>query len=117
MRESDASGGEPVTVFAEQGPIGHYVAEATLPAGGLGGIEIGLLGTVERDGVSEPSDVLFPVVNDPFRERAAEAGAAAPAVASGGSAVPVWAVGLGAAGGVLGLLAARRRWGRPLRAS
>jgi len=110
VRLLDASGGEPVTAFAEQGPIGHYVAEATLPAGGLGGVEIGLLGTVERNGASEPSEVLFPIVNDPFQEGAAEAGApgVTPSPPAGGSAVPVWAIALGAAGGVLCLLAVAR---------
>ncbi|HLB04316.1 MAG TPA: hypothetical protein VJK66_04800 [Gaiellaceae bacterium] len=108
LRLLDASGGEPVTAFAEQGPIGHYVAEATLPAGGLGGVQIGLLGTVERDGVSKPSEVFFPVVNDPFREEASRAGAPASAAPSGGSAFPAWAIALAAAGGALALLAAAR---------
>jgi hypothetical protein len=121
VRLLDASGGEPVTAFAEQGPIGHYVAEATVPEGGFGGIEIGLLGRVERNGVSEPSEVFFPVVNDPFREGAANASAPAitPATpaSSEGSAFPAWAIALGAVVGALGLLAAKRRWARPFRLS
>lgn len=55
--------GAPATTGAASGgahPDGRYVADVPVPAGGIGGIRAGLSGS---------TDVLFPVVNDPFLSR------------------------------------------------
>jgi hypothetical protein len=59
VRLVDAGGGKPVDVTASQSN-GPFSATARVPAGGLGGIRIGLHGT---------TDVFFPVQNDPFAFR------------------------------------------------
>jgi hypothetical protein len=59
VRLLSASGGEPSTAYARSGahPRGRYFANATVPDGGIRGIQIGIRGTTE---------VLFPLANDPF---------------------------------------------------
>lgn len=56
VRLLDAGGGRPVDVTSPQSD-GPFSAAVRVPAGGIGGIRIGLHGT---------TDVFFPVVNDPF---------------------------------------------------
>jgi hypothetical protein len=58
--------GAPSTIgFADSG--GRFQTTLQVPAGGIGGVRVGLRGTrCDASGCS-PSDALFPVVNDPFR--------------------------------------------------
>jgi hypothetical protein len=51
-----ATGAVPTTTFTNS-DAGRNTAEAVVPAGGIGGIRIGLRGT---------TDIFFPLVNDPF---------------------------------------------------
>ena len=64
VRLLSASGGRPTIGFAAPNahPQGRYDARVAVPAGGIGGVQIGLRGT--SDG--RASDVLFPLENDPF---------------------------------------------------
>lgn len=59
VRLLSATGARSTTAFASATahPDGRYAADAVVPAGGVGGVRIGLRGT---------TDVLFPVDNDPF---------------------------------------------------
>jgi hypothetical protein len=50
---------------------GHYTATATVPAGGIVKIEIGVAGTTtDADGHSKRSDWLMPLANDPITTQA-----------------------------------------------
>jgi hypothetical protein len=52
-------GGPSVTVFGLQGRDGrHYTAKARVPAGGIGGIRIG---------IRRSREIIIPLTNDPFR--------------------------------------------------
>lgn len=66
VRLLSASGGAPSMTFAGQGPLGHYVAEVTVPEGGVGGIEIGIRGTQCILGECAPSGGLFRLENGPL---------------------------------------------------
>lgn len=116
--------GEPVEVVGQQGPNGHYVATATVPAGGIRNVEIGLRGESCSGGTCQRSDLMFtiadvepavdpgaavynPVVDAP---EAAPADAAAPVSGSNSLAlVAVIALALAAAAIVLGTLFLRGR--------
>jgi hypothetical protein len=62
VRLKDAAGGKPTMAFARGSshPGGLFTARVAVPAGGIGGIEIGLRGT---------TDITFPLTNDPFAFR------------------------------------------------
>jgi len=80
-----------------------------VPAGGIGGVQIGLRGDSDGGG----DDALFPLENDPFAAPAR--GAAAAQAAAPGRPVPVWPA-LAGALALLGVLAAvmwRGRGGLP----
>lgn len=48
---------------------GRYQATATIPTDGVARIEIGIAGTMtDREGRSERSDWIFPLVNDPIQD-------------------------------------------------
>lgn len=67
VRLLSASGGALSTAFAAEPRPGRYVARVTVPKGGIGGIQIGIRGTRCDQGGCAPSDLLFPITNDPFR--------------------------------------------------
>jgi hypothetical protein len=64
VRLLSATGGRPTIGFAtpDAHPQGRDDAQVAVPKGGIGGVQIGLRGA--SDG--EPSDVVFPLANDPF---------------------------------------------------
>jgi hypothetical protein len=108
VRLLSTTGGRPTIGFAtpEAHPQGRYDAQVTVPAGGIGGVQIGLRGA--SDGAV--SDVLFPVENDPFATPAR--GVAAGQEATSGGPVPMWLAltGVLALLGVLGAVVWRARW-------
>jgi hypothetical protein len=53
--------GDPVEAVGTQGPIGHYVATMTVPAGGIRGVEAGLRGESCTGGTCQRSDLLFTI--------------------------------------------------------
>jgi hypothetical protein len=85
VRLASAGGGPPTIGFAtpDAHPDGRYDARVAVPAGGIGGVEIGLRG--END--AGVSDVVFPLENDPF---AAPVRQTAP-----GRRLPAWPVPVG----------------------
>ena len=117
-----ASGGTPTVGFAtgDGGGKGSFEAVALVPEGGIGGIAIGLGGTVSDPTGTRASYVYFPVTNSPLRavtdptllEAVAAPGAPAPVASSGGSSgiwITVLALaGLGALTAVVVLLRRRR---------
>jgi hypothetical protein len=111
VRLLSASGGRPTIGFAtpDAHPQGRYDARVAVPAGGIGGVQIGLRGDSDGGG----DDALFPLENDPFAAPAR--GAAAAQAAAPGRPVPVWPALVGALA-LLGVLAAvmwRGRGGLP----
>src|SRR2546423_9045501 len=56
VRLLSATGGSPTTAFTKT-DAGRNTADVAVPAGGIGGIRIGLRGT---------TDIFFPLMNDPF---------------------------------------------------
>ena len=112
IRLLSAGGGKPTEAFArfDAHTDGRYAATATVPAGGIGGVEIGVAGTREySSGKTERSDYLFPVA-DPAEARS-------PGAVSSWDAWIRWVVtGIGTAFAVAAavMLARRaRRWQRP----
>jgi hypothetical protein len=63
-----AAGGEPSTGYAEGGSAGRYTASVTVPEGGIGGIQIALMGWAD----GEPSPLAFPIVNSPLPDSGGE---------------------------------------------
>jgi len=59
VRLMSADGSAPTTTFASEASTGRFAATAKVPAGGIGGVRIGLRGT---------TDIFFPIVNDPFTD-------------------------------------------------
>jgi hypothetical protein len=115
VRLLSASGAEP-TKARGSGPAGRYVAEVTVPEGGIGGIQFGLEGTryvggPPGEGRAEDADLYFPLVNDPF-----ETGDVGSSAGSGSSAgttdtshgLPIWLAALSALGAAGLLLTVRR---------
>jgi hypothetical protein len=109
VRLLSASGGRPTIGLAtpDAHPQGRYDAQVAVPEGGIGGVQIGLLG----DSDVGSNDTLFPLENDPFAapDRGVAAGQAAPS----GRPLPIWLALAGALGllGVLGAVVWRARWG------
>jgi hypothetical protein len=125
VRLLSSSGGEPVKAPGHKRATGGFVAEVTVPEGGIRRITIGLEGIRLIGGRSENADVLFPVDNDPFAaaDRAAkharDSRSSAPSP-SGDQPLPIWLAAAGALA-VLGagialnrtVLSRRQRGGRP----
>jgi LPXTG-motif cell wall-anchored protein len=59
-----AAGGDPTTGYADDGNDGRYSAAVAVPEGGIGGIQIALMGWAN----AEPSPVAFPIANNPLPE-------------------------------------------------
>jgi hypothetical protein len=117
-----ATGGDYTTGHAgDGGGIGRYEAAVTVPEGGIGGIQIALMGWAN----AEPAPVAFPIVNNPLPDLTGEtllpvAAVEEPALprppveTDGGPGVVWLALGLAAvlAVAALGVVLMRRR--RPL---
>jgi hypothetical protein len=108
VRLLSASGGRPTIGFAtpDAHPQGRYDAQVAAPEGGIGGVQIGLRGSID----GAPSDELFPLENDPLAAPAR--GAAAGQDATPGRPWPTWLALAGALAllGVLGAVVWRARW-------
>jgi hypothetical protein len=66
VRLRSATGGAPREAFAAaRGDAGEYRASVTVPAGGIGAVEIGLRGFASSATGRRRADVLFPVTNGP----------------------------------------------------
>ncbi len=67
VRLISASGARPQSAFAPTEPHarGKFAATVVVPEGGIGDIEIGLLGWASGPGGTRRSDLLFPITNDP----------------------------------------------------
>jgi hypothetical protein len=116
VRLLSATGGRSTVGFAtpDAHPQGRYDARVAVPEGGIGGVQVGLVGT--SDGAA--ADTLFPLENDPFavpaRGAAAGQGASVPQEAAQrratrGWPVPAWLAGAVALLGVAGTMAWRAR--------
>ncbi|MDX6708154.1 MAG: hypothetical protein QOI48_4000 [Solirubrobacteraceae bacterium] len=78
VRLDSKSGGAPAIAYGH-GPTGRYTATATVPEGGIGGIELGLEGVRTVAGKApQRADVFFPIDNDPFATGAARDSGGAP---------------------------------------
>jgi hypothetical protein len=108
VRLLSASGGRPTIGFAtpDAHPQGRYDAQVAVPEGGIGGIQIGLRGSLD----GAPSDELFPLGNDPLAAPAG--GVATGQEATPGRPLPTWLALAGALAllGVLGAVVWRARW-------
>ena len=116
-----AAGGEPTTGYAEGGSRGRYTVTAVVPAGGIGGIQIALMGWAN----GEPAPLVFPIANSPFPDVGSEvlipptdleptAPAARPPAESESAGAPAWIVIGLAALLALGIAVVVRRRRRPL---
>jgi hypothetical protein len=108
VRLLSASGGRPTIGFAtpDAHPQGRYDAQVAVPEGGIGGVQIGLRGSID----GRASDELFPLENDPLAVPAR--GVAAGQEATPGGPVPAWLALAGALAllGGLGAVVWRARW-------
>jgi hypothetical protein len=100
VRLVSAGDGPPTIGFAtpDAHPDGRYDARVAVPEDGIGGVQIGLRG--END--AGPSDVVFPLENDPLA-------APAPEAATLGRRLAAWPVPVGAAAVALAALVWRIR--------
>ena len=108
VRLLSATGSRPTIGFAtpDAHPQGRYDAQVAVPKGGIGGVQLGLRGSSNGG----PSDVLFPLENDPFAAPAR--GVAAGHEATSGKPLPTW-LALAGALVLLGVVVAvvwRGRW-------
>jgi hypothetical protein len=113
VRLLSASDGEPVKALGKAGSHGGYVAEVTVPQGGIGGIRIGLEGIRYIGGRTEDADVFFPIDNNPFAAADAAAGKARDSRTSdptpgGGQTSATWLVVAGVFAGIGAILIVRR---------
>jgi hypothetical protein len=68
VRLVSASGGEATEAFSyDQGGPGEYEATAVVPEGGIGDVEIGLMGWQSDATGTRRADMLFPIANEPSR--------------------------------------------------
>jgi hypothetical protein len=108
VRLLSAGGGRPTIGFAtpQAHPQGRYDAQVAVPEGGIGGVQIGLRGSI--DGAA--SDELFALENDPLAAPAG--GVATGQEAPPGRPVPAWLALAGALAllGRLGAVVWRARW-------
>lgn len=69
VRLLSASGADAETGFAQgstgQGSTGEYTATVVVPEGGIGDVEIGLVGLMSDATGTRRADALFPITNDP----------------------------------------------------
>jgi hypothetical protein len=65
VRLVSASGASAETAFAREDG-GHYTATVVVPEGGIADVEVGLRGWVSGQVERRPSDLLFPITNDPL---------------------------------------------------
>jgi hypothetical protein len=87
-----ASGRAPVKALGEERGRGRYVAQVTVPEGGIGGIKIGLEGIRYIGGRAENAPAFFPVVNYPLaRPPATSTGSA-----DGDDSSAIWLAAVGA---------------------
>lgn len=74
-----AGGGAHVVPARAAGSAGRYVADLTIPSGGIGSLAVGLEGVRLVPGHAPVrADMLFPIANDPFVATGAQAGAGPP---------------------------------------
>jgi hypothetical protein len=99
-----ASGRAPVKALGEERGRGRYVAQVTVPEGGIGGIKIGLEGIRYVGGRAENAPAFFPVVNYPL----ARAPTTSTRNADGGDPSAIWLAAVGALA-ALGLILTLRR--------
>ena len=117
VRLVSASGAPAQTGFAPTGSHagGRYAATVLVPRGGIGDVEIGLVGMSSGEGGTRRADMLFPITNDPLPGSAhvvsAPSGAAVSQPAGGGPATSTIVVGLASilAAGALAAAAVARR--------
>lgn len=103
VRLLSASGGEPTKAVGTEGPLGRYVAEVTVPEGGISRIKFGLEGTrMYPGGRTEDADVYFPIDNDPL------ARPPGPPRPGASQMPPIWPAAGGALLALGGLLGTRR---------
>ena len=101
----DSRTGAAPTIAYGHGPSGRYSATATVPAGGIGGIALGLEGVrIVKGRPPQRADVFFPIETDPFATGATsrDGGATPPLLWIGWGLVVVLAL-------VVGMRRARRR--------
>jgi hypothetical protein len=65
VRLLSASGSAAETAFANQ-DTGPFTATVLVPEGGIADVEIGIRGYTSGQASSRPSDLLFPITNDPL---------------------------------------------------
>jgi hypothetical protein len=65
VRLGSASGAAAEAGFARQ-DRGYYTATVAVPEGGIGDVQIGIRGWVSGHVTRRPSDLLFPITNDPL---------------------------------------------------
>jgi hypothetical protein len=65
VRLLSASGAEPETAFGS-GDRGSYRARVVVPEGGIGDVELGLVGWQSDESGTRRADALFPITNDPL---------------------------------------------------
>jgi hypothetical protein len=65
VRLVSASGATAETAFARE-DRGYYAATIAVPEGGIGDVEVGIRGWVSGRVERRPSDLLFPITNDPL---------------------------------------------------
>jgi hypothetical protein len=78
------AGGDPTTGYAEDSHDGRYSAAVEVPEGGIGGLQIALMGWAN----GEPSPVAFPIANNPLPELAGPVLIPEPAVEAPPAEVP-----------------------------
>ena len=68
VRLASASGASPETAFADDRAQsdGRYAATVVVPKGGIGDVEIGLVGWSSGPTGTRRADILFPITNDPL---------------------------------------------------
>jgi hypothetical protein len=111
VRLLSASGAEPETAFAG-GDRGTYRATVVVPEGGIGDVELDLVGWQSDDSGTRRADAIFPITNDPLPGAARLLG---PAESGTGSATWTW-TGTLVGGLLLAALTVALARRRPLRA-
>lgn len=110
MRVVSASGAAAQTAFAS-GDRGDYAATVVVPKGGIGDLQVGLIGWQSGANGTRRADAMFPITNDPIPDTARDLfGAAEPVSGRGDTGDPGWI--LAVVGGSLLLLLAVGLWKR-----
>jgi hypothetical protein len=89
LRVRDAAlGGVRILPARASHGAGRYVADVTIPGGGLASVAVGLEGfRIVRGHAPVRGDMVFPVVNDPLAAKSVEAGARPPWLALAAAAL------------------------------